>query len=138
MLPFRHAAIKEELLKYKNKREKLLLLLDTIEESELFIERVLYNQYVGIFERYPDLAQVFIDLVKRDEIALNRVTRRIGKREAILGPEGVKLDQKLIESNSEGKGTEMTTSIDYNPKKLLAIKPKREKLKDVKKKFDHK
>lgn len=41
MLPFRHAAIKEELLKYKNKREKLLLLLDTIEESELFIERVL-------------------------------------------------------------------------------------------------
>lgn len=81
---------------------------------------------------------MFIDLVKRDEIALNRVTRRIGKREAILGPEGVKLDQKLIESNSEGKGTEMTTSIDYNPKKLLAIKPKREKLKDVKKKFDHK
>ena len=71
-------------------------------------------------------------------MALNRITRRSGKRQAILGPEGVKLDQKLIESNSEGKGTEMTTSIDYDPKKVRAIKPKREKLKDIKKKFDHK
>ena len=138
MLPFRHAAIREELLKYKNKRGKLLTLLHTIEESEVFIERVLEDQYVGFCERYPDLAQIFMDIAERDKVALGKLTQGFGKKEAILGPDGVKLEQQLIEADTEGRGTELSTNLDYNPKQLLKRKKKKDRLKDIKKKFDHK
>ncbi len=66
MLPFRHAAIREELMRFKNKRDKLMIILRYIDESEHTIERILGDKYIGFFERYPDLAEAFYELAEKD------------------------------------------------------------------------
>lgn len=60
------------------------------------------------------------------------------KTQPILGPEGVQAEQKLIEADTDGTGTELKTTLDYDPKKLLLKIKKKDRLKEVKKRYDHK
>lgn len=55
IMPFRHRAIRDALMKVINHRFKFMSLIKIIEDSEILAEKILQEKYIHYFERYPDL-----------------------------------------------------------------------------------